>query len=77
MNNFEERHPLMFYGSIVFCIIVCSLVIWRNDIDKYEYIDENGDVGYSRKCIPNIPYSRCYTDDGDVIKVIRYHEFDK
>lgn len=77
MTNFKEYHPLAFYAIIIIVIMVGSLFLTRNDIDTYEYVDASGNIGYSKKCIPNIPYSVCYDDNGEKIKVIKFYEFEK
>lgn len=77
MTNFKEEHPLTFYTIIIIIIIVGVLFLTRNNIDTYEYVDKNGKVGYSKKCIVDTPYSTCYTDSGKEIKVMRFHKFEK
>lgn len=77
MTNIKENNPLLYYILMILVVIICSLFIFRNDIDDYEYVDKSGRTGYSKKCVPGGVYSTCYSDDGTPIKVIRYHEFKK
>lgn len=74
---FLYNDSLLFYIVVIIVIIFTALLITRNDIDEYEYVDENGDVGYAVRCIPDIVYSKCYKEDGTEVKVIRFHEKDE
>lgn len=74
---FLYNDSLLFYIVVIVIIIFTALLITRNDIDEYEYVDENGDVGYAVRCIPDMVYSKCYKEDGTEVKVIRFHEKDK
>ena len=74
---FAYKDSLLFYIIIIIIIVFTALLITRNDIDEYEYVDENGEVGYAVKCVPDIVYSTCYKEDGTEVKVIRFHEKDE
>ena len=77
MIRFEDKYPLMFYTLLVTFIMICSLFVYKNNINNYEYVDKDGYIGYSKKCIIDTPYSICYTSDNKKIKILLFYEFEK
>lgn len=70
----DNVNPLVKVGIIAFTCMAVSLMIYADRYTEYEYIDENGVKGYAKECVPNIPYSTCYKEDGTSVKVIKYYE---